>query len=56
MHGNGRRLAGALLNGGLHGRPARARINPRLYFHDAVLKTGKTYVGYIGRYRTNRLS
>jgi hypothetical protein len=38
------------------GASANGRINPRLYFHDGVLKTGRIYVGYIGRHLTNTLS
>ena len=38
------------------GASANGRINPRLYFLDAVLKTGRIYVGYIGRHLTNTLS
>jgi hypothetical protein len=38
------------------GASATGRVNPRLYFHDGVLKTGKIYVGYIGRHLTNTLS
>jgi hypothetical protein len=38
------------------GASASGRVNPRLYFHDAVLKTGKVYVGYIGRHLTNTLT
>ena len=38
------------------GASANGRINPRLYFHDGVLKTGQIYVGYIGRHLTNTLS
>lgn len=38
------------------GASAKGRINPRLYFHDGVLKTGRIYVGYIGRHLTNTLS
>jgi hypothetical protein len=38
------------------GASANGRINPRLYFHDGVLKTGRIYIGYIGRHLTNTLS
>ena len=38
------------------GASANGRINPRLYFYDGVLKTGRIYVGYIGRHLTNTLS
>jgi hypothetical protein len=38
------------------GASANGRINPRLYFHDGVLRTGRIYVGYIGRHLTNTLS
>jgi hypothetical protein len=38
------------------GASGSGRVDPRLYFHDGVLKTGQIYVGYIGRHLTNTLS
>lgn len=38
------------------GTSGSGRVDPRLYFHDGVLKTGQIYVGYIGRHLTNTLS
>lgn len=35
------------------GASASGRISPRLYFHDVTAKTGKIYVGYLGRHLTN---
>lgn len=35
------------------GASASGRISPRLYFHDVTTKTGKIYVGYLGRHLTN---
>lgn len=50
---------GGLVFMGAHvtiGAGSIGRISPRLHFLDAVLKTGRVYVGYIGRHLTNTLS
>jgi hypothetical protein len=38
------------------GASASGQISPRLYFHDATAKTGKIYIGYLGRHLTNTRS
>jgi len=35
------------------GASATGQISPRLYFHDATARTGRIYVGYLGRHLTN---
>jgi len=38
------------------GASSGGQINPRLYYLDAITRTGKVYVGYLGRHLTNTLS